>query len=130
MKARMATMDTELWDDNTLSELTVMTSMLDDADPVIRKQAATMCIQLGWKAKPVLCELLRHLTDPEVVVRIALAEAVYKLGENQNSVKVLNDALRDRDVAARLQALHVLEKFGYVIEPALRFVDSSDERIF
>ncbi len=70
------------------------------------------------------------LNDHEIVVRIATAEALYSLGENQHSIRVLNEALRDRDIGARLQALHVLEKFGYVIEPALRFVDADQGEIF
>lgn len=111
-------------------DLNVIITMLGDRNPMNRKLAATRCIQLGWKARPAMGELLLALNDREVVVRIATAEALYTLGENQRSIRVLNEALRDRDIGARLQALHVLEKFGYAIEPALRFVDADQDEIF
>jgi HEAT repeat protein len=117
----------EWWGDQ---DLNVIITMLGDRNPMNRKLAATRCIQLGSRARPAINELLFALSDHEILVRIATAEALYTLGENQHSIRVLNEALRDRDVGARLQALHVLEKFGYVIDPALRFVDADDNEIF
>ena len=127
MKKRIEETDIELWGDR---DLKVIITMLGDRNPMNRKLAATRCIQLGWRARPAMGELLLALSDQEIVVRIATAEALYTLGENQHSIRVLNEALRDRDIGARLQALHVLEKFGYVIEPALRFVDTDQREIF
>lgn len=104
---------------------------LNNKEPVVRYWAATGCTILGEKAAPAKDALKKMLHDPEISVRIAAAEALYLLGEKQNSINTLIDALKSDNVMARVQALNVLENMKEDATPALAavkeliFVDDS-----
>ncbi|WP_373331232.1 sulfatase-like hydrolase/transferase [Salmonirosea aquatica] len=89
-----------------------MMKMLKDKDPIIRYWAATGCTILGHHATPAKYDLLSLLSDKEVSVRIAAAEALTKLGEKQKAVDALIDALKQGNQMARVQALSVLDQLG------------------
>ncbi len=95
---------------------------LNDADPVVRYWAATGCIILGKKARPAMSQLTALLTDPELSVRIAAAEAVSGLGERNKSIQTLTDALHSDNQMARVQALSALDKLGSAAKPAYPMV--------
>ncbi|GHB65373.1 sulfatase-like hydrolase/transferase [Persicitalea jodogahamensis] len=103
--AEMASMG----DPRNLKELT---KKLTDGDPVIRYWAATGCTILGNKAQSAKGTLINLLSDPEVTVRIAAAEALTKLGEKEKAVQTLTEALNSDIQMARVQALNVLEQLG------------------
>jgi hypothetical protein len=90
---------------------------LTDADPTVQYWAATGCTVLKpAAAKPSLQKLVQN---PEAAVRIAAAEALYQLGEKDESLAVLKQALTDSSRLARLQALSVLQSLGKDAKPAL-----------
>lgn len=91
---------------------------LRDKNAVVRYWAATGCTVLGDAARPAKDELLRLLRDEEISVRIAAAEALYKLGEKDEVISVLKNALTSDNTMARLQALNVLEDMGDDARPA------------
>lgn len=79
--------------------------------PVIRYWAATGCTVLA-KHAPARKALMKLLSDPEVSVRIASAEALYAQGVKEASIKTLHEALGSANIMARVQALNVLESMG------------------
>ncbi len=89
--------------------LDALIKKLKDKDPDIRYWAATGCTILGKKALPARKNLEGLLTDNELSVQIAAAEALYHLGENKKAISVLIKALKSDNVMARVQALNVLE---------------------
>ncbi|RAV99029.1 HEAT repeat domain-containing protein [Pseudochryseolinea flava] len=93
---------------------------LDDRDPNVRESAATYCAIHGKQTTCVRQELINHIDDPEIAVRISLAEALYHSGERQCSLRVINQALISHDMAIRIHALQLLESFGYDVTSAKR----------
>ena len=89
--------------------LDVLITKLNDHDPDIRYWAATGCTILGKKAARAEKKLRLLMTDPEPSVQIAAAEALYNLGEKDEPVKILINALKGSNMMARVQALNVLE---------------------
>lgn len=92
---------------------------LQDDNPVVRYWAATGCRILeeaAYSAKPTL---LTMMADPEISVRIAVAEALYYLDEKDRAVEILTQAVSDRNLMARVQALNVLQTIGSDALPAL-----------
>lgn len=77
---------------------------LKDKDPVTRYWAVTGITILGAKA-----DVLPLLQDESIAVRIAAAEAAYKLGKKEPALNVLLSALDSPNAMARLQALNVLQ---------------------
>jgi N-sulfoglucosamine sulfohydrolase len=101
-------------------DLDEVVGRLDDRDPAIRQSAATYCAVMGDRAVSARQALITHLYDPEMTVRISIAEALYHMGEIQRSLKAINESLQHHDPCIRLQALYVLRTFGYDVTPALR----------
>ena len=93
---------------------------LDDRDPIVRESAATYCAILGEKALSARQALINHIEDPEIAVRISIAEALYQVGERQCSLRVINQALLSESAVIRVQALQLLESFGYDVSIARR----------
>jgi hypothetical protein len=83
---------------------------LDDRDPIV----------LGEKALSARQALINHIEDPEIAVRISIAEALYQVGERQCSLRVINQALLSESAVIRVQALQLLESFGYDVSIARR----------
>lgn len=100
--------------------LTSLTERLQDSNPIVRYWAATGCRILEGAAAPAKSLLLRVLADPEVSVRIAAAEALYYLDEPDAAVEVLTQAVSDRNLMARVQALNILQTLGNDALPALK----------
>lgn len=99
--------------------LASLTERLQDANPIVRYWAATGCRIREGAAAPAKSALLRVLTDSEVSVQIAAAEALYYLDERDRAVEVLTQAVSDRNLMARVQALNVLQTIGSDALPAL-----------
>lgn len=97
---------------------------LTDRDPVIRYWAATGCTVLADHAKPARRMLTKLLSDPEISVRIAAAEALYAQGETVASIKALDQALESENLMARVQSLNVLENIGDEARPLLGRIKS------
>ncbi|MGV3561108.1 sulfatase-like hydrolase/transferase [Larkinella arboricola] len=87
-----------------------LVNRLNDPDPVVRYWAAMGCTVLkpGGAKKP----LLPLLQDPEAAVQIAAAEALYGLGQKEQPLAVLKNALTSSSRPVRLQALNALQTFG------------------
>jgi N-sulfoglucosamine sulfohydrolase len=94
---------------------------LDHKDPAVRYWAAMGCVVLKEQSDRAADTLHKLLSDPEVAVRIAAAQALYLLGQKDSAIMVLNEALKDENPFARLQALNVLQTFGKEALPALTF---------
>jgi len=101
-------------------DLSDVVNRLDDRDPLVRESAATYCALLGERAESARQALIGHIEDPEISVRISIAEALYQVGERQCSLRVINQALLHENPLIRIQALQLLESFGYDVTPALR----------
>lgn|GEM_PF-4791285 len=52
-------------------------------------------------------------------MRIAVSEALYILGEKNIAVATLDQALKDKNLAARVQALNILDNIGRDALPAV-----------
>ncbi|MGK6352008.1 sulfatase-like hydrolase/transferase [Parapedobacter sp. DT-150] len=99
--------------------LPALTTKLQDKNPVVRYWAATGCRILGGDAAAAKPDLVSLLEDSVAAVRIAVAEALYYLGEKERAVSALTDALADRNRMARVQALNVLQTVQHDALPAL-----------
>ncbi|RAJ97615.1 arylsulfatase A-like enzyme [Larkinella arboricola] len=87
-----------------------LVNRLNDPDPVVRYWASMGCTVLKpAKAKKPLLTLLQ---DPEAAVQIAAAEALYGLGQKEQPLAVLKNALTSPSRPVRLQALNALQTFG------------------
>jgi N-sulfoglucosamine sulfohydrolase len=106
------------------SQLKSLIGRLSDKDPVVRYWAVTGIIVLKKQAISAKPKLLPLLNDPELIVRIAVAEALLNLGVNEKPVQVLSDALKSTNSMARVQALNVLETIGERAKPALPAVNA------
>jgi N-sulfoglucosamine sulfohydrolase len=92
---------------------------LGHEDPAVRYWAAVGCVVLKEQSDRAADTLHKLLSDPEIAVRIAAAQALYLLGAKDIAIKVLNETLKDKNPFARLQALNVLQTFGKDALPAL-----------
>lgn len=106
-------------DPRYLKELIVR---LKDKDPLVRYWAATGCTVLGKQALGARAELLTLLRDTTPAVRIAAAEALHGLGDNNIVIPVLTGILKSDNQLERIEALTVLEKMGMNAEPAAHLI--------
>lgn len=104
---------------NDIHSLTSLIERLGDSSPIVRYWAATGCRILEGAAAPAKAALLDVLADPEISVRIAAAEALYYLDERGRAVDVLTQAVSNKNLMARVQALNVLQTIGNDALPAL-----------
>ena len=98
---------------------------LDDHDPLVRESAAMYCAVLGEKAVAAQDALIVHSEDPDITVRMSIAEALYLIGERQCCLRVINQALLNESPVIRVQALQLLESFGYNVTSARRLTTTS-----
>ncbi|WP_207534118.1 sulfatase-like hydrolase/transferase [Desertivirga arenae] len=89
-------------------QLPEITKRLKDKDAVVRYWAATGITILGTKASSAKAQVSELLNDQVEAVRIAAAEAVYKLGEKNQGLAVISSALNSTNNIARVQAFNVL----------------------
>jgi len=83
---------------------------LNDPSAEIRYWAVTGCIILGDQAVDAKNVLEILLKDDELAVRIAAAEALYKLGVKKEPMDILIRAIRGDNIMGRVQALNILEQ--------------------
>ncbi|KAA6432647.1 sulfatase-like hydrolase/transferase [Dyadobacter flavalbus] len=102
-------------DPSTLPEII---KRLSDKDAVVRYWAVIGTVILKEAATPAKAKLNNLLSDPEISVRIAAAEALLNLGETEKPVQTLSEALKSKNRMARVQALNVLEKIGDKARPS------------
>ncbi len=81
--------------DGDPSNLPALVAALDDPHPVLRYWAATGCLILRDKAAPARAGLRERLSDDWADVRVAAAEAIAHLGEQEAALKTLEAVLRD-----------------------------------
>jgi arylsulfatase A-like enzyme len=98
------------------SNLPEMISLLGDNEEAVRYWAVIGFVILGDRAKGALSQLQKALNDPAAVVRIAAAEAVHNLGQTEEALPVLKNAL-DGDTFAAVYALNVLDFMDEKIQP-------------
>jgi arylsulfatase A-like enzyme len=103
-------------------QLKELIKRLGDKDAVVRYWAVIGTIVLKNDAVLAKTKLQTLLNDPEVAVRIAAAESLLALGETEQPVKTLSEALKSDNQMARVQALNVLETIGSKAEPAFENV--------
>ncbi|MEI6949054.1 sulfatase [Paraflavisolibacter sp. H34] len=89
--------------------LPVLVTRLADGDATVRYWAATGITILGRKALPAKKQTVALLEDQSIAVRIAAAEAAYKLGVKEKALEVLRASLHSTNHMARVQALNVLQ---------------------
>lgn len=106
------------------SKLPEIIKRLSDKDAVVRYWAVTGTIILKDAAIQAKAKLDNLLSDPEISVRIAAAEALLNMGETDKPVQTLAEALASKNKMARVQALSVLEKIGDKARPAFDNVRS------
>jgi arylsulfatase A-like enzyme len=111
----------EMSSSRDLKYLDEIIKRLDHKDPAVRYWAAMGCVVLKEQSDRAADTLHKLLSDPEIAVRIAAAQALYLLGQKDSAIMVLNEALKDENPFARLQALNVLQTFGKEALPALTF---------
>ncbi|MFW5656376.1 MAG: sulfatase-like hydrolase/transferase [Bacteroidota bacterium] len=86
---------------------------LNDGYPAIRYWAVIGCIVLEANDAVVINKLQTIMKDdPEISVRIAAAEALYRRGEKEGVIQTLSEALDSDIEMTRLYALNVLEMMG------------------
>ncbi len=91
-------------------------NLLDHQHPAVRFWAVTGCVILGQDATQAKEKLLAMNQDPEPSVRVAVAEALYNLGETKIALDLLTGTLSEKNLMVRVQALNVL----YLMVPAAR----------
>jgi N-sulfoglucosamine sulfohydrolase len=92
---------------------------LNHQDPSVRYWASVGCIVLKEPSAGAKDILKKLLSDSEIAVRIAAAQALYFLGEKDDAIEALKLALTNENSFARLQALNALQTFGKDASPAL-----------
>ncbi len=98
--------DTEDWPE--------IKKLLTDQDPVIRFWAATGCLLHPAKSLEVKPELIELSSNPNesLAVRVASAEALYKIGADQEATNTIIDVLQTENLMARVQAINVLDIYN------------------
>ncbi len=85
------------------------TVMLNNQAGPVRYWGATGLLILGEDARPALNDMIKKLDDPMPDVVSVLAEAVYKLGDQERAKKALTGVLNDPNEMARTRALNVID---------------------
>jgi hypothetical protein len=85
--------------------------------PVMRYWGATGCTIQGEAAAAAMSQLKRLLKDPSPSVRVAAAEALYVLGDEQTGFNGLIDILKETDdPVVSLEALNITQALGVMNE--------------
>ncbi len=105
-----------------VNNLPALLQHIEDPNPVLRYWAIVGCTILGQEAVSAKKGLRASLLDTHPSVRIAAAEALYKLKEKGGVLEVLTSALEEPDKMLRVQALNVLEQMGEDARPSIEAV--------
>jgi HEAT repeat protein len=94
---------------------------LQHPDSKVRYRAAETLAQLGPLAKFAVPELREALKDKNPLVRVKVAEALWKIDKTPSAalLPVLLQALKDKDAEARAAAPAVIALFGGKARPAV-----------
>ena len=94
---------------------------LQHPDAKVRYRAAQTLANLGPSAKFAVPELREALKDKNGVVRLKVAEALWKIEKTPNNIlmPVLLQALKDKDIGVRAAAPPVIALMGANAKPAL-----------
>jgi arylsulfatase A-like enzyme len=106
------------------SNLPELIKRMDDADAVVRYWAATGCVILQNDALPAKAMLVKHANDSSVAVTIAVAEALYGIGDKETSLAILRKAIAHPELTARVHALNVIRLIGVDALPLLPDIES------
>ena len=98
--------------DSDPKNLEQLTEMLKNDESIIRYWAATGLLILNDHAIGAIPQLKKALDDPSPDVAIVAAEALYKLGEVEAGIEVLQRTLDHQNIFVRLHALNALEYTG------------------
>ncbi len=96
-----------------------LAALLGDSDAAVRYWAAVGLTAPGADAQGTEDTLRRTLADPSPSVRLAAAEALCRLGHEQDALPVLIDGLGDDDQRVKLQAAIVIVAIGEKARPAI-----------
>jgi HEAT repeat protein len=77
------------------------------------------CLALAEKGKPAREMLRKCLNDPSPDVRIVCAQALGNLGESEESLRVLREALGHEAEFVRLRAANALDYMNEMARPLL-----------
>lgn len=99
-----------------------------DADPAVRFWAAVGIGALGPEAGAKALEDLRTaLADPSTTVRVASADALCRLEQEEAALPTLIEALKDENEWVRLMAINVLDRIGEHARPALDLLEQAQK---
>lgn len=121
----------ELATDRNPKNLPTIKKRLRDNDPSVRYWAATGCIVLAKHASKVYDLLTERLTDSSASVRIAAAEALFKIARSDQAITTLTNELSSKNRWAALHAINVLtviEKPAPVIKILKKLAQTSKDR--
>ncbi|MEQ6122428.1 sulfatase-like hydrolase/transferase [Reichenbachiella sp. MALMAid0571] len=96
---------------------------LEDTNPAVRYWSLIGCVILNKEARKVKDKIKSMTKDEEVAVRIAAAEALYKMGEKQLALNTLTDCLKSEYQMGRTMALNVMDLMGEDARAALPQVE-------
>ena len=96
---------------------------LDDPNPAVRYWSMVGCVILNEEARKVKNKIKSMTKDEEVAVRIAAAEALYKMGEKQLAIETLIDCAKSEYRMGRTMALNVLDLMGENARAAMPVVE-------
>lgn len=91
------------------SALPELRARLDHPNAAVRYWATLGCMMLGDKTSSTKAKLIDMVADPSASVRLAVAEALFKLGEKNEALLLCREALRSKSAVTRLYAANVLE---------------------
>ncbi|MDH3583981.1 MAG: sulfatase-like hydrolase/transferase, partial [Phycisphaerae bacterium] len=113
----------------TPADLPKLIALMKDPDvPALRYWGATGCVILGRQAEPAVRTLGSLLRDPSSSVRVAAAEALVGIGEQDPALDVLAQLVADKDQHVALHAVNVLENLGHKARPALAALQAAKKR--
>jgi uncharacterized sulfatase len=104
-------------------QVSALADLLRAEDPALRWWGAVGLLALGADAATAKPALVSALDDSSPDVRIMAAETLARLDGNARALRVLESALRENDVFARLAALNAAQRLGPLARsllPAIR----------
>ncbi len=109
-------------------ELPKLERALSDADAAVRYWGATGLNALGSAARPAAQALRKALRDESAAVRIAAAEALARLGYDNEALPVLIAAVEDPDGYTAVHAAASLVSIGKKARPAVPALEKAAAR--